>query len=146
MTGRQAGRHQFDTQPTKIGLRIKEMHFGHCWLHKGLLSKFLFLFFINILWNCIQGQNFDCNTSCNASICSNKHGKNYHDSFIISSQIFYYIHITDISLPCKNRNLLDNPLDLKLLVISLLTLLISVGFNIPLILTQYVQYNTCMFV
>ena len=48
--------------------------------------------------------------------------------------------------------------DLMLLVISLLTLLMSVGFNIPLILTQFVIrwvglvlrfltiYNTCMFV
>ena len=48
-------------------------------------------------------------------------------------------------------------IDLMILVISLLTLLMSVGFNIPLILTQYVIrwvglvsrfltiYNTCMF-
>ena len=28
----------------------------------------------------------------NASICSNKHGQNYHESFIISSQTFDYIY------------------------------------------------------
>ena len=67
---------------------------------KGYRANFYFLCFINILWNCIQGHNYDCNTSCNASICSNNHGQTYHEGLIVTSQTIIVHSQTD---PCPGK-------------------------------------------
>ena len=51
--------------------------------NKGLSSKFLFLCFYNFFKKRHKGANFDCNTTCNTSIYSNKHRQTWHKSFVM---------------------------------------------------------------